>query len=89
MRKKPVVRPKDELAARVIVLEAVTMASLGVAMRVGRVTPENAVPVLDNVKKVVSLRLQQEKLSPGGTAEADRYLDHLLSVFSGWLFPGK
>ena len=88
-KKKPVVRPKDELAARVIVLEAMTMASLGVAMRVGRVTPENGIPVVDSVKNAVRFRLKQEKLSPGGTAEADRYLNHLLSNFSGWLFPGK
>jgi len=88
-KKRPAVRPKDELAARLIVLEAMTMASLGVAMRVGRVTTGNAVPVLDNVKNAVRLRLKQEKLSPEGTAEADRYLHHLLREFSEWLFPRK
>jgi hypothetical protein len=83
----------DELAARIIVLEAMTMAALGAAIRFGRaaVPPEGVILILNSVKSAVRARMQQEseRLSSGGKAEADRYLDYVLSEFSESLIPRK
>jgi hypothetical protein len=63
----------DELAARIVVLEAMTMASLGAAVRFGRAVlpPESVILILDEVKNAARLRIQQEGLSSGGMAEAE------------------
>ena len=74
----------DDLAARIIVLEAMTMTAWGAAFRYGRdvITPELAIPILNTIKKSAGLRVQQEGLSAAGQAEAARYTDFVLSEFS-------
>jgi hypothetical protein len=77
----------DELAARIVVLEALAVAALGVAIRFGQVPlpAEYVVSILDSVKGIVRFRLAgdfDEKLSPAGQVEASRYLEYVLSEFS-------
>jgi hypothetical protein len=71
-------RTNDELEARVIVLEGMAITALGMAIRYGRFDypPERVVELLNAVKRMVRGRVRQEKLSPSGNAEAERYLDH-------------
>jgi hypothetical protein len=81
------------LAGRIIALEALVVAALGVAVRFGRVTltAERVIPILDGVKATVRNRIADpdEPLSAAGEKEAHRYLDHILSNFSQSVIPKK
>lgn len=82
----------DELAARIVVLESMVVAALGAAIRFGSapLSAPQVVPILNAVKHTVRARLADdfdEKLSPEGEVEADRYLDHVLSQFSESIIP--
>jgi hypothetical protein len=83
----------DELAGRMIVLEAMAMAALGGAIRpiTEAAAPDKFVRVLNGVKRAVQIRIQEEQdsgaLSPAGGAEAVHYLDLVLSMFSESLIP--
>ena len=80
----------DELAGRILVLEAFAIAALGMTLRVGKaIPPELVIPILDGVKKSAVARMtdEAERLSAAGEAEAHRYLDYLMSNFSEWLIP--
>ena len=75
----------DEVAGRVLVLEALVVAALGLALRPKTSTsPEFAVEVLNAVKGIVRSRIANpdERLSANGEREAYRYLDQVLSDFS-------
>jgi hypothetical protein len=83
----------DELAGRILALESLVVAALGIAIRYGR-TPffaEQVIPVLDSVKKTVRNRIADpdEKISAAGEAETYRYLDHILSNFSESVIPKR
>ena len=83
----------DELAGRMLVLEAMAMVALGGAIRpiTEAATPEKFVRVLNGVKRAVHIRIEEEResgaLSAGGGAEAIHYLDLVLSMFSESLIP--
>ena len=85
----------DELAGRMIVLEAMAMVALGGAIRPinEAASPEKFVLVLNGVKRAVQIRVQQEQdygtLTDRGGAEAIRYLDLVLSMFSETLIPKR
>ena len=90
--KAPTLTP-DELAGRLIVLEAMAMVALGGAIRpiTEAATPDKFVRILNGVKRAVQIRIQEEQemgaLSLGGGAEAVHYLDVVLSMFSESLIP--
>lgn len=83
----------DELAGRILVLEALAVAALGAAMRFGRaqLQPEPAIETLSLVKGVVRNRIAdpEEPISRAGEIEAYRYLDYVLSQFSKSAIPKR
>jgi hypothetical protein len=83
----------DDLAGRILVLEALAVAALGAALRFGRVVvaPEQAIEILNGVKSVVRNRIAdpEEPISSAGEAEAYRYLDYVLSQFSESVIPKR
>jgi hypothetical protein len=82
-----------QLAGRVIVLEALVVAALGMIMRVGRrrLYAEDIIPVLEGAKQTIRRRIADpdEAISADGETEAYRYLDHVLSNFSEQVIPKK
>jgi hypothetical protein len=75
---------KDEMAARMLVIEVFAMAALATVLRLQkpRLPPKKAVIILDSIKKTARGRLKQEKVSQKAFSAGDAYLDHLLSEFS-------
>jgi hypothetical protein len=93
MAQKKKTLSNDELAGRILVLEALAVAALGAALRFGRavVPPEQSIEILNLVKGVVRNRIAdpEELISASGEAEAYRYLDHVLSNFSEQVVPKR
>jgi hypothetical protein len=83
----------NELAGRILVLEALVVAALGAAFRFGRavVPPEQSIEILNLVKGAVRNRIADpaEPISAAGEAEAYHYLDHVLSNFSEQVVPKR
>jgi hypothetical protein len=66
----------DELQGRIIVLEAMVKAALGLAAkRPTNLSPELIIEMLSNVKSAIGSRLIQEGVAQDGIAEAQRYVD--------------
>ena len=87
-REKP--PTSDELQGRIIVLEAMVMASLGLAARQSaNFSVEMIIELLNGVKSAIGAHLIQEGVSQDGIAEAQRYLDEVLSQFSESLLLGR
>ena len=80
----------DELVGRIIVLEAMVMASLGLAAKgPTNLSAEMIVEMLNGVKSAIGGRLIQEGVAPDGIAEAQRYVDDVLLQFSQSLSPKR
>lgn len=79
----------DELAARMIVLEAFSMGALGLAMQIVgvKLTKRQMINLTDGVKAAALGRLEQEAISRAGRVEGVAYLDELLSAFSEKFVP--
>jgi hypothetical protein len=72
----------DELEGRIIVLEAMVMAAIGLAAkRPTNFSPELIIEMLNGVKSAIGSRLIQEGVAQDGIAEAQRYVDEVLSQF--------
>jgi hypothetical protein len=72
----------DELHGRIIVLEAMVMAALGLAAkRPTTLSAELIIEMLNNVKSAIGCRLIQEGVAQDGIAEARRYVDEVLAQF--------
>jgi hypothetical protein len=73
----------DELQARIIVLETMVMAALGLAARrPTNFSAELIIEMLNGVKSAIGARLIQEGITQDGIAEARCYVDEVLSQFS-------
>jgi hypothetical protein len=83
-RKPPTIA---ELEGRIIALEALVMAALGLAARPTSLSTELIVEMLNGVKAAIGGRLIQEGVASDGIAEAHRYVDEVLSQFSESLNP--
>jgi hypothetical protein len=72
----------NELQGRIIVLEAMVMAALGLAAkRPTNLSAELIIEMLNNVKSAIGSRLIQEGVAQDGIAEAQRYVDEVLAQF--------
>jgi hypothetical protein len=72
----------NELEGRIIVLEAMVMAALGLApRRPTNLSAELIIEMLNNVKSAIGSRLIREGVAQDGIAEAQRYVDEVLSQF--------
>jgi hypothetical protein len=73
----------NELVGRIIVLEAMVMAAIGLAARrPTNLSAELIIEMLNGVKSAIGGRLIQEGIAQDGVAEAQRYVDEVLSQFS-------
>jgi hypothetical protein len=76
----------DELTARIQVVEAFAVAALLAAIKWHKPAfgADHVVTTMDAIKRFVQARIagSPEQLSAAGLAEADRYLDDVLSQFS-------
>jgi hypothetical protein len=76
----------EELAGRILALEALAVTALGTAMLGHGLLskPQKAVDLLNSAKGIVRRRAADpaERISQQGEAEAFAYLDHVLSNFS-------
>jgi hypothetical protein len=87
-------KSNDELAGRVLVLEAFVMAAIAGYVRVGgpnasRLPAERIIPILNGVKGAVKNRMadEREQVSAACREEANQYLDYLTSHFSEEVIP--
>ena len=79
-RRKP--PTTDELEGRVIVLEAMVMAAVGLAAkRPTNFSAELIIEMLSGVKCAIGGRLIKEGVAQDGIAEAQRYVDEVLAQF--------
>jgi hypothetical protein len=85
-RKPPTI---DELEGRIIALEALVMAALGLAARPTSLSTELIIEMLKGVKSAIGGRLIQEGIAQDGIAEAQRYVDDVLAQFSESLSPKR
>jgi hypothetical protein len=80
----------DELQGRIIVLEAMVMAALGLAARrPTNLSAELIIEMLNNVKSAIGGRLIEEGVAQDGIAEAQRYVDEVLAQFWESLKPNR
>lgn len=80
----------DELAGRIVVLETLLMVALGMLARGPKMySPENIIRLLNSVKLTIPRRLIGEGVPAAAEAEANRYADEVLSLFSAQLIPKK
>jgi hypothetical protein len=80
----------NELEGRIIVLEAMVMAALGLAARrPTNLSAELIIEMLNNVKSAIGSRLIQEGIAQDGIAEAQRYVDEVLSQFWESMIPKR
>jgi hypothetical protein len=80
----------DELQGRIIVLEAMVMAALGLAAkRPTNLSAELIIEMLNTVKSAIGGRLIQEGVAQDGIAEAQRYVDEVLAQFWESLKPNR
>ena len=72
----------DELQGRIIVVEAMVMAALGLAAkRPTTLSAELIIEMLNNVKFAIGCRLIPEGVAQDEIAEARRYVDEVLAQF--------
>ena len=72
----------DELQGRIIVLEAMVMAALGLAAkRPTTLSAELIIEMLNGVKCAIGGRLIKEGVAQDCIAEAQRYIDEVLAQF--------
>jgi hypothetical protein len=80
----------DELEGRVIVLEAMVMAAVGLAAkRPANFSAELIMEMLNGVKCAIGGRLIREGVAEDGIAEAQRYVDEVLAQFWEHLNPQR
>jgi hypothetical protein len=80
----------DELQGRIIILEAMVMAALGLAARrPTNLSAELIIEMLNNVKSAIGGRLIEEGVAQDGIAEAQRYVDEVLAQFWESLKPNR
>jgi hypothetical protein len=80
----------DELVGRIIVLEAMVMAAIGLAARrPTNLSAELIIEMLNGVKSAIGGRLIQEGIAQDGVAEAQHYVDEVLSQFWQNLIPKR
>jgi hypothetical protein len=73
----------EELQGRIIVLEAMVMAALGLAARrPANFSPDLIIEMLNGVKSAIGGRLIREGVPQESIAEAQLFVDEVLSQFS-------
>jgi hypothetical protein len=85
-------KTNDQLEARIFVLESFAIAALAGYVRIAGTggTPlpaERIIKLLDSIKDSAQRRMELENISDAARADADLFLDMMMSEFSEHLIP--